>query len=463
MGLAGRKTKQRIDNDPRNLSWADDASRFGQAYLSKLGWDSSKGLGADGDGMKSHITVTQRLNLLGIGAGAKQGAEDIAWKQNRDYELVLARLNRTSQRTADGDESTTVVEMEVTGVVAEGGFVKADTGEANEQVREEEGDVQEEKKEKKKRKNDRQKDEEKEKYEKKKSKKRRKEDNSANGEQSNHPEERDEMPAETPTPIRTPIARPMAHRARFLKSKRMALDNPTAMAEILGVASSSASPVSSYPSTPAFGLSTSTTPGPESAFSSLTTSAILSGVSTPTQTPDPLETLTTSTKSMADYFKEKLAAKVSKSSPLSREDSCTPVDESEDTPRRGLGSRGMGEGSGSAAASSGLGFGSSMKFSSLMGFGPSKMLEASPVVTEEIEPDAVTSSEKGKEKEERKAKKRKDKLEKEKQCKDIEDANADDGEKSLPADTLNKNQDGDDTEVREKKKKKKKKSRTDDE
>lgn len=70
-----------------------DASKFGQAYLSKLGWDPSKGLGVSGDGRTSHVKVVQKLNLMGIGAGAQQGPDGIAWKQNKDYELLLARLN----------------------------------------------------------------------------------------------------------------------------------------------------------------------------------------------------------------------------------------------------------------------------------------------------------------------------------------------------------------------------------
>lgn len=160
--------------------------------------------------MKSHISVTQRLNLLGIGAGAKQGAEDIAWKQNRDYELVLARLNATAERTAGGDERT-VVEMEISGVVAEGGFVKADSGRergAKEQDEADEGDLKEKEK-KKKRKKDGKEDDGKDKSEKKKSKKRRKEEDNADEEQP-EPSKEKETPVVTPSPIRAPVARPMA-------------------------------------------------------------------------------------------------------------------------------------------------------------------------------------------------------------------------------------------------------------
>jgi len=149
MGLAGRKEKQRIGPDPRNLTWAQgqsilskrisadsifflslpvltwlsaillvhtpvhriydntithalcwyiDNSRFGQQYLAKFGWtpDSGSGLGANGDGRLSHIPIAQKLNLLGIGSGPGAGASSpdaIAWKQSRDFEAVLKRLN----------------------------------------------------------------------------------------------------------------------------------------------------------------------------------------------------------------------------------------------------------------------------------------------------------------------------------------------------------------------------------
>jgi Pin2-interacting protein X1 len=113
MGLSGRKTKQRIPDDPRNLCWADgksvlialifllnrlfssllDAARFGSNYLAKFGWDGSTGLGVAGDGRRSHIKVSHKLDLLGIGAAQQKDPDGIAWKQNKDFERLLQRLN----------------------------------------------------------------------------------------------------------------------------------------------------------------------------------------------------------------------------------------------------------------------------------------------------------------------------------------------------------------------------------
>jgi Pin2-interacting protein X1 len=103
MGLAGRKVKQRIGNDPRNLGWSADANRFGQAYLSKFGWDASQGLGASGEGRLTHIKVSQKLDMLGIGAASHGNHPDgIAWKQNKDFEALLKRLN--ANNAEDGDQ-----------------------------------------------------------------------------------------------------------------------------------------------------------------------------------------------------------------------------------------------------------------------------------------------------------------------------------------------------------------------
>jgi hypothetical protein len=70
-----------------------DAARFGTAYLSKFGWDPSKGLGTEGDGRTSHLKVAQKLDMLGIGAAHTRDPNGIAWKQASDFERLLARLN----------------------------------------------------------------------------------------------------------------------------------------------------------------------------------------------------------------------------------------------------------------------------------------------------------------------------------------------------------------------------------
>ncbi|KIM45193.1 hypothetical protein M413DRAFT_429191 [Hebeloma cylindrosporum] len=115
MGLSGREVKQRIPQDPRNLSWADDAARFGSNYLSKFGWDASKGLGAGGEGRISHIKVDHKLDMLGIGAAHQKDPNGIAWKQNKDFENLLKRLNETTVQNTPGEAEPEEIEVDVGG------------------------------------------------------------------------------------------------------------------------------------------------------------------------------------------------------------------------------------------------------------------------------------------------------------------------------------------------------------
>jgi Pin2-interacting protein X1 len=66
--------------------------------MSKLGWDPSKGLGVAGDGRTSHIRVSQKLDMLGVGAANSKDPNGIAWKQNKDFEALLRRLNEDAEK-----------------------------------------------------------------------------------------------------------------------------------------------------------------------------------------------------------------------------------------------------------------------------------------------------------------------------------------------------------------------------
>jgi len=78
---------------PHRFFHKTDASRFGQSYLEKFGWDPSKGLGSSGEGRTSAIKASQKLDMLGIGMQHQKDPNGIAWRQNRDFENLLRRLN----------------------------------------------------------------------------------------------------------------------------------------------------------------------------------------------------------------------------------------------------------------------------------------------------------------------------------------------------------------------------------
>ncbi|EIN06701.1 hypothetical protein PUNSTDRAFT_115211 [Punctularia strigosozonata HHB-11173 SS5] len=309
MGLAGRKVKRRIGNDPRNLSWADDAARFGQNYLSKFGWDASQGLGVSGEGRTSHIKVHQKLDMYGIGAAHQKDPNGIAWKQNKDFESLLRRLNG-----GEGDTETVGTKLS--------GFSKAKELSGDNEGEEADGQAAGEKRkadevedandddeqDKKRRK--------KEKKEKKEKSKKSKRSGDVEGEAS--PSRLEEDVEASPAPETTTTSRSSSvpiirgHRARFIRAKRMALADSAAVSEILGI-SRNATPT----------ITTSTTPEPSAEPEAA-----------------PLEQLTTSSKSVMDYFKEKLLAKSnskassSSNTPIAK----IPPDAGERDPRGGLGS-----------------------------------------------------------------------------------------------------------------------------
>lgn len=279
MGLAGRKEKQRIGPDPRNLTWAQDNSRFGQQYLAKFGWtpESGSGLGANGDGRLAHISVAQKLNLLGIG-GPTAGANDpdaIAWKQNKEFESVLKRLNGEEEEKMDQ--------------ALLHGFVRGEITESTIEEQRPSSAVTDEPLDEKRRR----------KEEKRRRKAQALADQGTNASapvESQTPEVSPSAVTPTNTDINTvqkigsggSMGPRMAHRAKFRASKQLASLSSTALSEILGVTPSSASG-SATPNVASQGASTPAVAG-----------------APPTGREDQLKTSTTS---VADYFAAKMKAR----------------------------------------------------------------------------------------------------------------------------------------------------------
>ena len=69
-GLLSRKTVSKL-GATFNEAAADTSMDFGRRMLAKFGWSEGKGLGKQENGMKDHIRVKQRADLLGLGANDK--------------------------------------------------------------------------------------------------------------------------------------------------------------------------------------------------------------------------------------------------------------------------------------------------------------------------------------------------------------------------------------------------------
>lgn len=62
--------------------------------------------------MKNALKVSQKLDMFGIGAAHQKDPNGIAWKQNKDFEAVLRRLNQTSDDVSINAEVETIAVAE---------------------------------------------------------------------------------------------------------------------------------------------------------------------------------------------------------------------------------------------------------------------------------------------------------------------------------------------------------------
>uniref|UniRef100_U9T7D0 G-patch domain-containing protein n=1 Tax=Rhizophagus irregularis (strain DAOM 181602 / DAOM 197198 / MUCL 43194) TaxID=747089 RepID=U9T7D0_RHIID len=206
MGLAGPKIKQRIPADPRNLTWSNDKTQFGYKMLSKMGWSPGKGLGINEDGEKEYIKPSFKQDNLGIGA-TKKSIDN--WLDNSSaFDKLLKGLNDKIQTTEKVEESD---EKEKNGRVSEQYNIddkpKID------------------------------------KVESKKKKKKKKENGVKNKDKdiisiSNLQPSSSLSTVNNISNSRSLYTIRMAHRAKFLKSKKAAVQNSDRLNEIFGIKSS---------------------------------------------------------------------------------------------------------------------------------------------------------------------------------------------------------------------------------
>ncbi|KAI9306302.1 G-patch domain-containing protein [Cunninghamella echinulata] len=217
MGLAGQKTVQRISSDPNNLNWSNDTSKFGFRMMAKMGWAPGKGLGVNEDGSQQHVKVKLKDDTLGLGA-KKNTTEN--WLGNTDaFSRLLADLNSrpTTPNTEEENDDTEEIEKDAND------DDKDKKGKKRKSISDGSDEDSDEVNEKKKKKSKKDKKEKKSKKE-KKDKKDRKEKK-----EKKNKKEKEKVPVPTPAPLRN------AARAKFLKAKRMAVQNSSSLNEILGL------------------------------------------------------------------------------------------------------------------------------------------------------------------------------------------------------------------------------------
>ncbi|TNM94993.1 hypothetical protein fugu_017752 [Takifugu bimaculatus] len=89
--LAEPRRKVKWSVDPRNSTWSNDDSKFGQKMLERMGWSKGKGLGRSEQGSTDHIKVKLKNDSYGLGANVSYEDNWIAHQD--DFNELLAQLN----------------------------------------------------------------------------------------------------------------------------------------------------------------------------------------------------------------------------------------------------------------------------------------------------------------------------------------------------------------------------------
>ncbi|KAN0074417.1 hypothetical protein V8E55_011829 [Tylopilus felleus] len=294
MGLAGRKHKQRIPADLRNLSWADgeypydclDSSHIPRSLYRCISFWPVLSL-------KIWILTKAQYDEY-----RRRTPTRSKWKQNKELEALLKRLNETSAhgmrangKDAEGENMkvkrprtrrSCARAEKIGGNSAKGLSVTTTTRKHEDGDDPDSGESR--------------------------GKKKRAKPSAGDAIQA----------ASASSSVLSPC--PTAHRARMRATKHIAGKSASTIAEILGIAPFAS--VFICESTPAPTPPSSSTPMPQPSLS--------------------LNNLTTSTKSVADYFKERLVARSSSSSSPSRSGlgrGLSPPEDESELSRRGIGSQ----------------------------------------------------------------------------------------------------------------------------
>ncbi|KAJ1022243.1 hypothetical protein NDA13_005157 [Ustilago tritici] len=264
MGLSGPKQKQRLVGSAttRNTAWLNDSSAPGQRMLAQMGWTSGQSIGLTMPGLTENLKVAYKMDNKGIGAQrhereTRANGKDIWVGGGGDLGSLFERLNAAN---AASSSSSVVASTYTSDDEGEKKSKKSKKNKKEEKDKEEEKDKSKDKS--KKRKLDSTTDDlsSSKKSKKEKESKRSKKDK----------EEAVSAVANTDAVLakdKTAVAevkkdvvqgRPvrLAHRAKFLRAKRMVSANDLASVnEILGIASTPSSPTAG---TPKVGSGTST-------------------------------------------------------------------------------------------------------------------------------------------------------------------------------------------------------------
>ncbi|SJX64929.1 related to PXR1-essential protein involved in rRNA and snoRNA maturation [Sporisorium reilianum f. sp. reilianum] len=288
MGLSGPKQKQRLvgSASTRNTAWLNDASAPGQRMLAQMGWSAGQSLGLTMPGLTENLKVAYKMDNKGIGAQrhereARANGKDIWVGGGGDLGSLFERLNAANAASSSASTSAVASSSSSAAGDDDGEQKKSKKGKKDKKDKKSKKDKSSDEKASKKRKHDdtdpsadskKSKKDKKDNSESKKSKRASEKQKtadavaavaSADPALAKDPAAVDEIKKDVVQgrPVR------LAHRAKFLRAKRMVSANDLASVnEILGIASTPSSSAARTPKA-ASGASTPTVvpktyPGP---------------------------------------------------------------------------------------------------------------------------------------------------------------------------------------------------------
>lgn len=92
-----------MSTDPNGNRWSSSEKNFGKTLMKKSGWTEGSGLGKDQDGVVSHVKVTRKDDVMGLGYQA--GVHDTWTTQSVGFADVLTRIKAsTAAIVSDSDK-----------------------------------------------------------------------------------------------------------------------------------------------------------------------------------------------------------------------------------------------------------------------------------------------------------------------------------------------------------------------
>lgn len=92
-----------MNNDPNGNRWSSSEKNFGKALMKKSGWTEGSGLGKEQDGIVSHVKVTRKDDVMGLGYQA--GVQDTWTTQSVGFADVLMRIKASTAVVVSDSDS----------------------------------------------------------------------------------------------------------------------------------------------------------------------------------------------------------------------------------------------------------------------------------------------------------------------------------------------------------------------